>query len=205
MLERPRRPSSRRRRRLRRAASAGRRNSIRSPSTSGRLLHQPLPRVDDDLARAQRLAGDVRRAGRGAAAALGARVAVEQVLPRQVLHVATRRTARRPASRSMGRITPFCPGPLVFEKYTLMQRRDDVQVLRVRQIVEEDEDQQRVRPPDHVVAPRSRPRVTRGAEHRRSGARHDLLARRTRRGSTTRSSAVDEQQRDHERRDHATE
>src|SRR5262249_42013363 len=45
------------------------------------LLHQPLPRIDDDLARAEHLARQVCGARGGAAPALGARIAVEQVLP----------------------------------------------------------------------------------------------------------------------------
>src|SRR5918999_3574629 len=52
-----------------------------------RLLHEALPRVDDDFPRAEHLPGNVRRTGRGTTAALGARVTIEQLLPREVLDI----------------------------------------------------------------------------------------------------------------------
>src|SRR3954451_8080884 len=51
------------------------------------LLHQPLTSVHHDLAWAQQLAGEIRWARRGAAAALRAGVSIEQVLPAQMLDV----------------------------------------------------------------------------------------------------------------------
>ena len=109
------------------------------------LLHQATARIHDDLARAERLARDVRRTCCGAATALRAAVAVEQVLPREVIDVTgaellhlgleVHRTHHADLARAAGVAEP-----------DIDQRADDVQVLGVRQEVEEAEDQQRVQP-----------------------------------------------------------
>src|SRR5690606_19367022 len=52
-----------------------------------RQLHEALARVDHDLARAERLAGNVGRANGSAASAFGAGIAVEQAFPGQVRNV----------------------------------------------------------------------------------------------------------------------
>jgi hypothetical protein len=97
----------------------------------------------------------------------------------------------------MGRIAPMVPGPLVFD-IDVRQRRQDVQMLRVRQIVQERQNQQHVRPPHHIA--RAGGRVGRYARQETgepggqdAGAR--LLSGDNREG-------VQQEQRDHERRDH---
>jgi hypothetical protein len=117
----------------------------------GRLLHQALSRVDHDLARAERLPRDVRRTRGSAPTALGARVAVEQVLPRELLDV---RRSERLDVRLEIHVPhhPLLPRAARVGEVHVDERRDDVEVLRVRQIVQEDEDQQRMHPPEHVVA-----------------------------------------------------
>ena len=87
----------------------------------------------------------------GAASALGAGVAVEQVLPRQLLDVA------RAELLDVGLEVHVAHGALrarparVREEH-VDERRRDVQVLGVRQVVEEGEDEQRVRPPEELEA-----------------------------------------------------
>ena len=83
------------------------------------------------------------------------------------------------------------------------ERRDDVQVLRVRQVVEEREDEQRVRPPEHAVA-----RVAARATSTAPSAMRERRATRpspgrTPSGCTTSRNAFDQQQRDHQPADHA--
>ena len=114
------------------------------------LFHEALPRVHNNLARAERLAGDVRGTHRRAATALGARVAVEQVFPGEVFDV------RRAELLDVGlEIHGTHRGaftlPACVREEDVEQRRHDVQMLRVREIVEEGEHQQCMRPPAHAV------------------------------------------------------
>ena len=115
----------------------------------GRLLHQSLARVHNDLARAQQLPRDVRRARCRAASALGARIAVEQVLPRQMFDVARTelldvRFKVHVAHRALH------AGTARVREVHVDERRHDVQMLRVWEVVEKDEDQQCVHPPKHL-------------------------------------------------------
>ncbi len=130
------------------------------------LLHQPVTRVDDDLARAQHLPGEMRGTHRGAAAALGARVPVEQVLPRHLIDV------RGPELLDILRLEieetnhALRAGPLRVREIDVRNRRDDVQVLRERQIVEKCEHEQCMRPPEHGVRSGKQPRRQRAQRHR---------------------------------------
>ena len=116
-----------------------------------RLLHEPAARVDDDLARTQHLAGNVRGTRIGAAATLGARVTVEQILPCELIDIGRTelldalRLEIEKANHSLR------PRPLRIREVDVGNRRHDVQMLRVRQVVEKAEHQQRVRPPEHAV------------------------------------------------------
>ena len=92
----------------------------------------------------------------------------------------------------MRRIAPFTPGPLVFERYMLGSDVSDVQMLGVRQIVQEREDQQRVRPPARCrgracerVAPTMPPSASRQRERRPA---RTPTRRRARARTRTRSS-----------------
>src|SRR5690606_2643565 len=105
-------------------------------------LHEPLARVDHDLARAQRLAGDVGGACRGAASTLGARVAVEQVLPGEVGDVCSTELFRVLGLEVHGAHDTNLPGPIGVGEVYVGQRDDDVQVLGVRQVVQEVQDEQ---------------------------------------------------------------
>ena len=112
-----------------------------------RLLHQPLPGVDDDLARAEQLAREVGRTGGRAAPALRAGVAVEQILPREILDIRGAKVLdvgleiHRPHHA-------FLTGSAGVREVDVDQRRHDVQVLGVREVVEKGENQQRVHPPE---------------------------------------------------------
>ena len=165
-----------------------------------RLLQQPRPGVDHDLARRQQLAREVGRADRGAAPAFGAAEAVQQVLPGELFdvlraeHLHVLRLEVHRLHRALG------TGAARVREEGVDQRRQHVQVLAVRQVVGEDQQQQRVQPPAHRVA----------AEERRGRASADgdadqppqrvharFLAVRQRRGE-----AEHEQERDHQHRDH---
>ena len=77
---------------------------------------------------------------------------------------------------------------------------DDVQMLGVRQVVQERDDQQRVHPPEHAGEHR-RMRID-AAEHLRDAARDDLLGP-ERGGSSDELAGVRQQQRHHQAADHA--
>ncbi len=163
------------------------------------LLHQPLAGVDDDLARAERLPRDVGRARRRAASALGARVSVEEILPRELLDV--RRAELRVLGLEIHRLHRAARARTArVREVDVEQRRHDVQVLRVRQIIQEGQDQQHVRPPE---TGRERGRIGhRRRDDARDGARHDLL--RSNVASRTEICAcVGEQQRHHQPADQA--
>ena len=165
------------------------------------LLHQPLPRVDDDLARAEQLAGDVRRARRGAAAALGARVAVEQILPRQLLDVRRAELLdlgleiHRPHRALRARAARV-------RQVDVDQRRHDVQVLRVRQVVQEGRGSAARASTRNAVARLGRMRVERRDRRRRRRATRPSRARPTP-DRPRYCAGVGEQQRHHQPADHA--
>src|SRR4029077_4832579 len=113
---------------------------------NGPFLHQPLTRVDDNLSRAEDLTRDVCRARRGAAAALRTRIAVEEILPGELLDIA--RAERIGLGLEVHR--PHRGALAVrarVREVDVDERRDNVQVLRVRQIVEKDQNEKDVRPP----------------------------------------------------------
>ena len=68
-----------------------------------RLLHQPLPRVDDDLARREQLSGEVRRAHARCSARTRCRSSRRRGPSRRAGPRPPRRTARRPRPRGRGR------------------------------------------------------------------------------------------------------
>src|SRR4029079_16868050 len=95
----------------------------------------------------QQLAGEIRRTCRGTAAALGARVAVEEILPRQMLDV---RRAELLDLRLEIHVAhdALLSRPTRVRQVDVDERRYDVQMLRVRQVVQERENEQRVHPPE---------------------------------------------------------
>ena len=144
----------------------------------------------------------VRFAGQagGAAAALGAGVAVEQVLPGQVGHVGRAEVLGVLGLEIHGAHDAHRPRAGGVGEPDVGQRRDDVQVLGVRQVVEEDEDQQRVRPEAGDPA---------GVGDRRRQPAHDRSERVGDRPLHAEASrfehqleGADEEERDHEHGDH---
>ena len=110
-----------------------------------RLVHRVADRGDVE-ARVERLVRQHRRADDAAAAALGAGVAVEHRLPRQVLDsrgaepLGLLEVRRREAA-----------GRVELHEEDVRDRRQDVEVLRVRQVVAEEEDVHEMGPPGGVV------------------------------------------------------
>ena len=115
-----------------------------------------IAKIERELLGAQDLAGLVRRAVVGAATALGARVEVEDRLPREVLDArdADRVFERigvlgRRADRLHQLLAAFSamgcrrPRGVRSRGEDVGDRRDDVEVLRVRKEVEEDEHERR--------------------------------------------------------------
>jgi hypothetical protein len=89
--------------------------------------------------------------------ALRARVAVEQVLPRQVLDVAHAELLGGLVLEVHVPHHPHLPRPARVREVGVGERDDDVQVLRVRQVVEEPEHAERVSPPAEGVDAVCRP------------------------------------------------
>ena len=115
-----------------------------------RFLHQPAARVDDNLARTERLAGDVGRTGRRAATTLGAAVAVEQILPRQVIDIAGAELLDLGIQIHRAHHAGLA-GPTGIAEPDVDQRTDHMQVLGIRQKIQKAEHQQRVQPVAHGV------------------------------------------------------
>src|SRR5690606_22370482 len=111
-----------------------------------RQLHEPLPRVDLDLARAQHLAGEVGRAGRGATPTRRTGVAVEQALAGQIAHVRSAYELRILVFEVHRRHDADLTRAARVGQEGIGERRDDVQMLGVRQVVQEHQDDQRVYP-----------------------------------------------------------
>ena len=105
-----------------------------------------VPEVEQQLARRERLAGGRRRTLRGAAAALGAAEHVEDLLPVEVVDVRAAE-ARRVLEVLLGELADR----LELAEEDVGQRRDDVEVLRARQQVQEDEHDEVVDPPGDVT------------------------------------------------------
>ena len=113
------------------------------------LLREARTRLHHDHARRERLARDVGRAGRRAAAALGARVPVEQVLPREVLHIGGTKLLGVLRFEVHGTHRAHTPRPARVGEPHVDERREHVQVLRRGEVIKEPEDQHRVDPPHH--------------------------------------------------------
>ena len=107
------------------------------------LLHQATTRVHHDLARAERLAGDVGRTSRRAATAFRAAVPVEQVLPAQVIDV--QRAELLHLGLQIHRLHHAdLTGTAGVAEPDVDQRAHHVQMLGVRQEVQEAQHQQRM-------------------------------------------------------------
>ncbi len=115
------------------------------------LLLQPLAHVDHDLPRGEELPRRVGRTDRGAPSALGAREPVEERLPAQVLDVLGAELLGVRALEVHRTHRADHPRTTRVREVGVRERRDDVQVLGVRQVVQEAQDQQRVGPPGEVV------------------------------------------------------
>ena len=162
-------------------------------------LHQALPRVDDDLARTQRLAGDVGRTGGGAAAALRTRIAVEEVLPGELLHVVGAELLDV-GLEVHGAHDALLPRSAGVREEHVEQRRHHVQVLGVRQVVQEEEHEQDVCPPVDV-GHRGRGARRDPGQHSGEGAGDELLGAQRRRIGHPGEGEHGEQ-RHHQRPDH---
>ena len=160
----PPRAASRRRRRGPRRRGRGRR-----PTSVRRLVLDVVAQRPVHLLVAERLAGDVGRAVGLAAAALGAAVDVEGLLPGEVLHRARAEVGAPPTPGRACASAPRGGQPLQVD---VGQRGDDVEVLPEGQEVEEDQHDDEVEPegaaPTAAVAP-GRGRQERRAE--RAGRR----------------------------------
>ncbi len=131
----------------------------------GRRLVDGVADVADEDLRVERLAGQGRRAHLAAAAALGAGVAVEHLLPGQVLD------AR--GAEPLGVLEVDLDQPshrLEVHEEDVGDRREDVEVLRVRQVVGEEEQVREVEPPAPLV---DRLQRRRGPARQRAGDRSD--------------------------------
>ena len=143
---------------LRASATSGRRRLPSSPGERLRALREEVVAdAHDQQLRRQRLVGRVGRAGVLAAAALRARERVHHLLPGQVLdrpdaeaHVLLGRLLVEPQ-----RLEPAARARAA--EVDVDRRGDDVQVLGVRQVGEEAEDEQHVRPHETRSAPRCLP------------------------------------------------
>ncbi len=188
-----------RRRIVRRVAEQRAPEDVVAPDECRRQLHQPLPGVDDDLARREQLAGEVRRTDRRAAPALGAGVAVEQVLPAQLRHVGRAEDLR--LGLEIHRLhRPHGSRPAGVGEEGVGERDDDVQVLGVRQVVEEGQDEERVRPPAHAVQRGDAPTATSIPAPRRAAPTAAAPPSDSWSPADARRRAVSEQ-RDHQRAD----
>ncbi len=110
------------------------------------VLVQVIAQIQQQLARRKRLAADRRRAMRGAAAALRARVHVEHLFPGELVDVRgaeCRGVLQVLLAQSAGRLE-------LLEEH-VRRGGDDVEVLRDRQQVHEDEDDAVVHPPAGVA------------------------------------------------------
>ena len=122
-----------------------RRLRARLPEQRRRLLEEPLPQVQDQPLRVELLAAHVGRAAGGAAAALGAVVGVEEILPGQVGQAADPEGLRVLEVHAAGLALRL------ERREEHVERRDqDVQVLGVGQQHQEAQEEGRVRPPGQV-------------------------------------------------------
>ena len=160
-------------------------SSASSGPRSGMREAKVVAQVVDDLHRRQRLAGVVGGAEVRAARALGAGEAVEQRLPGEVLpalddagggHVVRLHVQLRQHA-ALAEVAEVDVG----------QRRDDVAVLRVEQVVEEREQDDDVRPPRHVDERAARRSACRST---RSSAARSRPGSRRRRGSSGSGAAA---------------
>ena len=110
-----------------------------------RFLEEPLPQVQDQPLRVELLAAHVGRAARGTAAALGAVVGVEEILPGHVGQIAG------PEGLRVLEIHAAVLALRLERREEDVERRDqDVQVLGIGQQHQEAQEQSRVRPPGQV-------------------------------------------------------
>ena len=116
--------------------------AVRDEVESALRVHGHVADAHDHRPRVQRLAGRVRRAGLGAAAALGAGEPVEEVLPAEVGDRAHAERAA-PASRSIAGSSP--PRGELAEA-DVEEARRDVEVLAARQVAQECRHEQRRAP-----------------------------------------------------------
>ena len=159
-----------------------------------RALEEKILKVQDEPLRIEFLAADVGRAAGGAAAAFRAVVRVEEILPREVVEAA------HPEGLGFLEVDglELALGPLRGEE-DVEGRGHDVQVLGVRQVHEEAQEEHRVEPPRHVEDGGDRPRRQVG-EHAREGAPRELPVVRGRGGEHD-PARVRRQVRDHEPED----
>ncbi len=166
-----------------------------------RLLHEALPSVDDDLAGTEDLAGDVGRAGGGAPAALGAGVTIEQLFPRQVLDVGRAELLHTFCLEIEKGDGALRRQPLRVREVDVGNGADDVEMLGVREVVEEREQKDRMSPPTGVVRDRSARRIH-SREDVGERMRHEFFAN-DRRGLIDEQEGVGEEHRHHESGDRA--
>jgi hypothetical protein len=117
----------------------------------GRRLVDCVAHVADEHFRVERLRRERRRTDDPATAALGARVSVEHALPGEVLDL-------RDAEVLSGLEVwgPEATHRLELHEEDVRDGRDDVEVLRVGQVIAEEEDVQEVGPPRRLVQPLER-------------------------------------------------
>ena len=160
-----------------RAAGASRSSRPYVSRTSGLfgIRFEPVLRIDREVAdahdhrpRVERLAGGVRRAGLGAAPALGAGEAVQQVLPAEV---GDGPQAERPALRLQVHRRQLAPRPELAE-VDVEEAGGHVEVLAAREIAQEGGHEQDMRPPAGCEAGREEARIDAPQRHRQ-GVRHD--------------------------------
>ncbi len=132
---------------------------------SGRRFVHGVADVSDEDLRVERLARQGRRAHDAAAAALGARVAVEHLLPGQVLD------ARGPEALGVLEVDlDQPPHRLEVQEEDVRDRREDVEVLGVRQVVAEEQQVGEMEPPAPLV---DRLQLRRSHAGERAGDRPD--------------------------------
>ena len=110
---------------------------------------ESVPQVDRESLRRERLARQVRRADLAAAPALRARVEVELLLPAEVLDLPDAEALGLGGLLDVER--RHLPRRVELREVEVRERRDDVEVLRERQVVAEDEDRDEMPPPGAEV------------------------------------------------------